>query len=72
VYLAKAPDLEGGFHDLGRLKGNEGNQNYNVPSEADPEKYRVVVIWCRAFSVPFGYAELGLTSRSLWSRQQKI
>jgi hypothetical protein len=44
--------------DLGRLKGNVGNQQYTVPPGADLGRRRTVVIWCRAFSVAFGRAEL--------------
>jgi hypothetical protein len=58
VYLAANPRLEGGFVDLGGLKGNIGNQNYEIPQGTDLSRGSVVVIWCRAFSVLFGYAEL--------------
>jgi hypothetical protein len=45
--------------DLGGLKGNIGNQQYDVPAEAEtPTKYRTVVIWCRSFSVAFARATL--------------
>ena len=57
VYLAtdkKAVD----FVDLGRLKANIGNQNYDIPSGVDLEKYNNVLIWCKSFSVLFGSAEL--------------
>lgn len=43
---------------ISALKGNEGGQNYEVPSEIDPSLYNEVWIWCRAFSVPFARAEL--------------
>lgn len=46
------------FVDLGRLKGNIGNQNYNIPMGTDLSKYDTVLIWCKAFSVLFGSAEL--------------
>lgn len=45
-----------GALDLGRLKGNKGNQQYLVPRGAPRGG---VVIWCRAFSVSFGTAALG-------------
>jgi len=54
VYLAK-PGL--GVTDglnLGKLKGNMGNQNYELPPDADLMSHSQVVIWCRAFSVTFG------------------
>jgi hypothetical protein len=44
-----------GSVDLGALKGNKGNQQYAVPTDAPAG---AVVIWCRAFSVAFGSATL--------------
>lgn len=64
VYLAEAPrnapdDAFGrDFVDLGGLKGNQGNQNYEVPASVDLEDYRSVSVWCRRFSVGFGVADL--------------
>jgi len=49
-----ASGVEGGV-DLGALKGNRGDQQYDVPKGTDPG---TVVIWCRAFSVAFGSAAL--------------
>jgi Electron transfer DM13 len=46
------------FVNLGRLKGNVGNQNYEIPQGTDLSKYNTVLIWCQAFSVLFGSAEL--------------
>ena len=46
------------FVDLGRLKANIGNQNYPIPAGTDMTKYDTVLIWCRAFSVLFGSADL--------------
>jgi hypothetical protein len=46
------------FIDLGRLKANNGNQNYNIPNGTDLVKYNMVLIWCKDFSVLFGSAEL--------------
>jgi len=46
------------FVNLGRLKGNIGNQNYEVPAGTDLTKYDTVLIWCRAFSTLFGSANL--------------
>jgi hypothetical protein len=44
--------------DLGRLKANNGNQNYNIPRGTDLTKYNMVLIWCKDFSVLFGSAQL--------------
>ncbi len=45
------------FVNLGKLKANNGNQNYNIPSDTDLSNYNTVLIWCKAFSVLFGSAE---------------
>jgi hypothetical protein len=50
-------DVDGGVQ-LGRLKGNVGNQQYALPADFDPSQGASVVIWCRAFSVSFGAAQL--------------
>lgn len=47
-----------GFVTLGALKGNEGDQNYDVPSDVDLTKYRAVTVWCRRFAVNFATAPL--------------
>jgi hypothetical protein len=46
-----------GAVDLGGLKGNRGDQQYAIPSGVAVGD-RAVVIWCRAFSAPFGSADL--------------
>lgn len=65
VYLVAAPDAaddesvtKAGFVELGKLKGTEGDQNYEIPADLDLEKYRAVTIWCRRFSVNFATAPL--------------
>jgi len=50
---------EAGFIDLGSMKGNKGDQNYEVPAEVDLNRYRSVSIWCARFGVNFGAATLG-------------
>jgi hypothetical protein len=61
IYLATDKSVSD-FVSLGKLKANNGNQNYDIPSEIDLTKYDTVVIWCRPFSVLFGSAELALAS----------
>ena len=50
-------DVEG-YLDLGPLKGNIGNQNYELPADLDLSEYRSVVIYCMPFHVVFSSAEL--------------
>ena len=47
-----------GYVELGGLKGNTGDQNYDVPASVDLAKYRTATIWCRRFNVNFGSAPL--------------
>jgi len=62
VYLAKSSSPGGSvqslgdFIDLGRLKGNIGDQNYDLPDNA--AGFASVVIWCKKFAVLFSYAVL--------------
>lgn len=65
VYLVAAMDAKdadavtkAGFVDLGTLKGNIGDQNYELPANTDLAKYQAVTIWCKRFSVNFGTAPL--------------
>ncbi|HEY7408680.1 MAG TPA: DM13 domain-containing protein [Gemmatimonadaceae bacterium] len=65
VYLVAAADVAddetvktAGFVELGPMKGNKGDQNYEVPSSVDLASYRTVTIWCKRFSVNFGSAPL--------------
>ena len=43
---------------LGALKGNIGNQNYEIPAEVDLSEYKSVVIYCVPFHVVFATATL--------------
>lgn len=49
---------EAGFLSLGPLKGNQGNQAYELPARFGPEKHRSISIWCKRFSVNFATAPL--------------
>jgi hypothetical protein len=46
------------FVELGKLKGNKGNQNYDLPENVDLSKYKLVSIWCNRFSVNFASGPL--------------
>ncbi len=66
VHLVAAKDAadseavkKAGFVSLGALKGNIGDQNYDVPADVDLSKYMAVTIWCRRFGVNFTTAPLG-------------
>ncbi|MFC9971670.1 DM13 domain-containing protein [Spirillospora sp. NPDC127200] len=68
VWLSDQPVKEGragwevfddGEHvELGRLKGNKGDQNYTIPAGADLAKLTSVSLWCKRFHVSFGAAAL--------------
>jgi formylmethanofuran dehydrogenase subunit B len=65
VYLVAADDAtdndtvkNAGFVNLGDIKGNTGDQNYDLPADLDLNKYRAVTVWCQRFSVNFGTAPL--------------
>ena len=65
VYLVAANDAadsdtvkKSGFREIGSLKGNIGDQNYELPADIDLGKYRAVTIWCQRFGVNFGTAPL--------------
>ena len=65
VYLVAAGDVQddatvktAGFVELGLMKGNIGDQNYEIPASIDLDQYRTVTIWCKRFSVNFGSAPL--------------
>jgi hypothetical protein len=44
--------------ELGKLKGNEGDQNYNIPAGTDLAKFHTVSIYCERFNANFGTAPL--------------
>lgn len=69
VYLVASNDamdnatvVKAGYIDLGSIKGNIGDQNYNIPAGTDLSKYRAVTIWCARFKVNFGTAPLASQS----------
>ncbi|WP_447943446.1 DM13 domain-containing protein [Microbacterium aurum] len=68
VWLSAGPVVEGtdgwftaaGYEhiDLGPIKGNIGDQLYDIPADVDLTVFRTVVLWCVPFSVSFGAAAL--------------
>lgn len=67
VLLARAEDkaleseiVKGDLNsvEIGALKGNQGDQNYDLPAAADLNKYQAVVIYCERFHAIFGVAKL--------------
>jgi hypothetical protein len=44
--------------ELGALKGNEGDQNYDIPKGTDLQKFQTVSIYCERFNANFGAAPL--------------
>jgi Electron transfer DM13 len=60
LYLVAGPARSEGqvrdYVDLGALKGNRGDQQYELPAGLDLDRYSTAVIWCRAFSVLFARA----------------
>ena len=64
LYLSTTPadGAESAFDDdfvnLGRMKGNQGDQNYELPADVDLSRFRSVVIWCDRFNSAFGAADL--------------
>ena len=66
VYLVAAADVQDNSTvksvdhvELGPMKGNIGDQNYDIPGDLDLSKYKAVTIWCNRFSVNFGTAPIG-------------
>ena len=57
VYLS-TDDKATEFINLGKLKASSGNQNYEIPNDVDLGKYNKVLVWCKAFGVLFGSAEI--------------
>ena len=44
--------------ELGKLKGNQGDQNYEIPTGTDLSKFKTVAIYCERFNATFGAAPL--------------
>lgn len=55
---SRAQVMNEGYVDLGDLKGNVGNQNYEIAADVDVSAYSSVVIYCKPFHVVFSVASL--------------
>jgi hypothetical protein len=53
-----APGKELASLEVGALKGNEGDQDYQLPAKADLTRYSTVAIYCERFHAVFGTASL--------------
>ena len=62
VWVLDTAEYEGGnptdYIDLGKIKGNVGGQNYELPESFDPAEHHSVLIWCLRFESPFAAAPL--------------
>ena len=56
--MVQSSDALGSYIELGKLKGNKGNQNYLVPQDVDLSEYHSVIIYCNPFHVVFNSASL--------------
>lgn len=50
-------DPDGGIN-LGRLKGNKGDQEYALPPGTNPDEFDGVFVWCRQCATAFAAAPL--------------
>ena len=69
VLLANAPNPESrsdlddaGYVELGKLKGNVGSQNYDIPLNVSLADVQSVVIYCNPFRVVYSVATLETSS----------
>jgi pentapeptide MXKDX repeat protein len=60
VLLAANEDVKSNTEkvELGKLKGNQGDQNYEIPAGTDMTKFKTVSIYCERFNANFGTAPL--------------
>ena len=57
VYLA-TDNSASDFVNLGMLEQFKGEQSYEISNAVDLAKYNKVLVWCKAFGVLFGSADL--------------
>ena len=77
VYLVATKDAsdsetvkQAGFVEVGALKGNIGDQNYELASDLDLNKYHAVTIWCKRFGVNFATAPLSAAGTAMNAMNQ--
>ena len=56
--MSKSELNDAGFELLAKLKGNKGDQNYEIPADIDVEPVNSVIIYCWPFKVIFSVAPL--------------
>ncbi len=57
--LSGADDYaDGEYVILGELKGNQGNQNYDIAADIDLADWETAGIWCRRFNTTFNVASI--------------
>jgi hypothetical protein len=66
VYLSGHPAPRSSAHlhqiadlEVATLKGNVGDQAYDLPAGFDPTRFKSVVVYCKRFTTVFSTAELG-------------
>ena len=56
--MTRADVHDADYTEIGKLKGNKGDQNYDVPADLDLASIRSIVIYCAPFQVVFSVAPL--------------
>ncbi len=57
VYMTQDGDVPNGIN-LGKLKGNSGDQNYVLTDDIDTKVYNTAVVYCKFFGIYFAEATL--------------
>lgn len=52
-----------GAFEIARLRGNIGNQKFELPGDLDLSQYHAIVIYCKRFAEVFSTAELLMPAR---------
>jgi hypothetical protein len=62
----------GEYVDLGELKGNLGNQNYEIPEGIDLAQFQSIVIYCQPFHVVFSVAAVSSATETAAREQDNL